>query len=159
MSDLKIRAANEQDAEGIWRVLKPVFRAGKTYAIDPNVSRENALQYWCDQHFYVAEDLGFLGTYYIHENRPGGGAHYCNCGFVTAPEAQGRGVARGMIEHALEEAKGLGFQGMVFNFVVANNTRAVETWAKYGFDTVGRVPDAFFDGESYADTLVMFRRL
>ena len=156
---MHIRSASDADADSIWSMLEPVFRAGNTYAIDQNTSREDALAYWMAEHVYIVEDQSPLGTFYIQRNRAGGGSHYCNCGFVTAPEAQGRGVARTMIEQALIEAKALGFKGMVFNFVVANNKRAVTTWERYGFDTVGRVPQAFFDGETYSDTLVMFREL
>jgi ribosomal protein S18 acetylase RimI-like enzyme len=49
---------------------------------------------------------------------------------------------------------------MVFNFVVASNTRAVALWRRYGFEQVGCVPGAFRNsaGED-ADALVMFRPL
>ena len=65
-----------------------------------------------------------------------------------------------MIRHALDEAKALGFVGMVFNFVVASNTRALTTWDLYGFEEVGRVPEAFEtpDG-TRVDAVTMFRRL
>ena len=142
-------------------MLKPVFRAGDTYAIDPAISREAALGYWMAEHSFIAEAEGMpAGTYYIQKNRPGGGDHYCNCGFVTAPDQGGRGVARAMLADALERATQLGFSGMVFNFVVASNTRAVATWEKAGFEVVGRVPGAFRDAQGVAsDALVMFRRL
>ena len=159
---LTIRAATNVDSDTIWDLLRPVFRAGETYAIDPDISREDALAYWMDQHVYLAEAQGEpLGTYYIHRNRPGGGAHYCNCGFVTSQNAQGKGVARTMLTHALEEAPRLGFEGMVFNFVVAANLRAVELWKRHGFEVVGRVPKAFRPANSSeaCDALVMFRAL
>lgn len=155
-----IRRATHKDASVIWDMLRPVFRAGQTYAVDPEISREEALAYWLDQHVYLAEDGAPLGTFYIQRNRPGGAAHYCNCGFVTAEAAQGKGVARAMLEFALVEAKRLGFTGMVFNFVVASNTRAVALWQRYGFEEVGRVPEAFKPlGGEPSDALVMFRRL
>ena len=158
---MDIRDATDADADAIWAVLEPVFRAGDTYAIDRDVTSADALAYWFAERTYVAEVAGtMLGTYYIQRNRPGGGAHYCKCGFVTARAAEGRGVARAMLEHALREAKALGFTGMVFNFVVETNTRAVALWQRYGFETVGRVPGAFrhTDGRA-ADALVMFRAL
>ena len=155
-----IRRAGAADSDIIWDMLRPVFRAGQTYAIDPDIRREDALAYWQDQHFYLAEDTsGPVGTFYIHRNRPGGGSHYCNCGFVTGPNAQGKGVARAMLQFALTEAKTLGFEGMVFNFVVSSNTRAVAIWESHGFETVGRVPGAYkVDGKA-VDTLVMFKPL
>ncbi|MDI3337107.1 GNAT family N-acetyltransferase [Defluviimonas aestuarii] len=156
-----IRDAGGGDADTIWAMLEPVFRAGNTYAIDRDIPREAALAYWMGGHVFLAEEGGQpLGTFYIQRNRPGGGAHYCNCGFVTAPGSEGRGVARVMLDHALVKARALGFEAMVFNFVVASNTRAVALWQRYGFEEVGRVPGAFRQsvGED-ADALVMFRRL
>jgi len=159
MSDVTIRPAGPGDADTIWAMLEPVFRAGRTYAIDPAISRSDALAYWMAAHAFIAEDAAPLGTFYIQPNRPGGGAHYCNCGFVTAPGAEGRGVARAMLAHALTEAAGLGYEGMVFNFVVATNTRAIALWERAGFEVVGRVPGAFRAGGQDTDALVMFRKL
>lgn len=156
-----IREADAADGDAIWAMLEPVFRAGDTYAIDRDVSREDALRYWLGGHCYIAQDGDrALGTYYIQRNRPGGGAHYCNCGFVTAPGSEGRGVARAMLEDALTRARALGFAGMVFNFVVTSNHRAVALWRRYGFEEVGRVPGAFRNSAgAAADALVMFRPL
>ena len=38
-----IRPATHQDADAIWGMLEPVFRAGETYAIAPDITREDAL--------------------------------------------------------------------------------------------------------------------
>ena len=54
----------------------------------------------------------------------------------------------------------LGFRAMQFNFVVATNTRAIATWERAGFDTVGRLPGAFrHPQDGYVDALVMYRSL
>ena len=48
-----------------------------------------------DRETFVAEAEGrLLGTYYLRANQRGGGAHVANCGYVTARDATGRGVAR-----------------------------------------------------------------
>lgn len=159
---IEIRLASQSESDAIWMMLEPVFRAGQTYAIDSGISRDAALAYWLSERAYLAESDGVpLGTFYIQENRPGGGAHYCNCGFVTGQGAEGRGVARAMLEHALIAAKELGFQGMVFNFVVESNARAVALWQRYGFEIVGRVPGAFqpLGSDVQSDALVMFKAL
>ncbi|MDK3071480.1 GNAT family N-acetyltransferase [Sedimentitalea sp. JM2-8] len=144
-------------------MLRPVFRAGDTYAIDPDIGREDALAYWCGADhgtFLAGEDGTPLGSYYLKTNQPGGGAHVCNCGFVTAPAARGKGVARAMLDHALTTARAAGFRAMQFNFVVATNTRAIDTWTRAGFATVGRLPGAFrHPQKGYVDALVMYRRL
>lgn len=157
-----LRPATPADHDALWQMLGPVFRAGDTYAIDPDISREAALAYWTgpERHVFVLDEGGVLGSYYLQRNQKGGGSHVCNCGFVTHPEARGRGVARRMLAHALDTARGLGFRAMQFNFVVSTNTRAVQTWQRAGFDIVGRLPQAFHHPQDgYVDALVMFRAL
>ena len=161
-SDLQIRRAAHADHGAIWDILRPVFRAGDTYTIDPAISREDALAYWCADHHhcFVAETDRILGTYYMRTNQGGGGAHVCNCGYITAPAARGLGVARAMLEHSLDLAPQLGFRAMQYNFVVSNNTRAIATWERYGFETVGRLPGAFnHPTDGFIDALVMYKTL
>lgn len=158
-----LRAARDADRVAVWQMLEPVFRAGDTYAIDPDIPREAALAYWFgpERQVFVAEEDGVpLGCYYIMRNQKGGGAHVCNCGYVTAGAARGRGVARAMLAHSLEKAVELGFRAMQFNFVVSTNQRAIDTWVRAGFEVVGRLPEAFrHPAQGYVDALVMYRRL
>jgi ribosomal protein S18 acetylase RimI-like enzyme len=109
----------------------------------------------------VAVETGeILGTYYIRPNQAGGGKHICNCGYMTGAAAIGRGIARAMCQHSLEYARQRGYRGMQFNFVVSSNTRAVALWESFGFEIVGRLPQAFHHPKlGYVDALVMFRSL
>ncbi len=158
-----IRAATYQDHDAVWQMLKPVFRSGETYAIDPDISEKDALDYWtgADAGCFVIEQEGTVfGTYYLKTNAQGGGAHVCNCGFVTGPTAQGKGVARAMLVDALQRAKETGYKAMQFNFVLANNVRAIDIWQRAGFNTVGRLPKAFHHPkDGMIDALVMFKTL
>ncbi len=158
-----VRPARPQDADAIWAILSPVIAAGETYALPRDMSREQALAYWLgdDRRTYVAEvDGAVAGTYYLRANQAGGGDHVCNCGYMTAPSAQGRGVARAMCAHSLELARTLGFRAMQFNLVVSTNTRAVALWQAMGFEIVGRLPGAFrHPRQGAVDALVMFRTL
>ena len=160
---LSIRPAVANDTNEIWSILEPVFRGGETYAIARDIAKEDAIKYWCgpNHETFVAEDGGrILGTYYLRANQGGGGAHVANCGYITASEAQGRGIARAMLSHSLERAAGRGFRAMQFNCVVSSNTRAVESWQRNGFAIVGRLPQAFHHPTlGYIDALVMYRQL
>ncbi|EBA08387.1 GNAT family N-acetyltransferase [Sagittula stellata] len=144
-------------------MLEPVFRSGDTYAIDADIPKDAALDYWfgLERTVFVCEDAGvLLGTYYIVRNQKGGGSHVCNCGYVTAEASRGRGVARAMLAHSLEVGPGMGFRAMQYNFVVSTNTRAVETWQRAGFEVAGRLPGAFrMPSGAEVDALVMYRRL
>ena len=160
---MRIRPAGNADNDALWRVLKPVIRAGETYVLPRDMSAADALAYWrAPAHaVFVAEEGGeIIGTYYLRANQPGGGAHVANCGYMTAPSAQGRGIARAMCAHSLDEARRRGFHAMQFNFVVATNERAVRLWESLGFAVVGRVPEAFAHPRlGLVDALVMYRGL
>lgn len=161
--ELVIRPLVGPDHQALTNVILPVFRAGDTYTVDPDISPEAAFSFWTtpEKRVFVAEaDGAVLGTYFIRPNNAGGGAHVCNCGYITAASARGRGVARAMLDHSLSQARGLGYRAMQFNFVVATNTRAVDIWSGAGFDTVGRLPMAFRHPTlGYVDALVMYRSL
>ncbi|MBB3544375.1 MULTISPECIES: GNAT family N-acetyltransferase [unclassified Rhizobium] len=159
-----IRLATTEDRSSIWTVIEPTIRAGQTYTLDRGMSETDALAYWLgpDKETFVAEDEtgDILGTYYLRANQAGGGAHVCNCGYMTAAAASGKGVARQMHEHSLVRARERGFRAMQFNFVVSANERAVRLWQSLGFETVGRLPGAFeHPTKGYVDALVMFRTL
>ena len=158
-----IRETNASDGDAIWKIIEPVIRSGDTYTLPANMTREDALAYWSSSghEVFVAEENGeILGTYYLRANQKGGGAHVANCGYMTAPWASGRGVARAMCQHSLDHARARGFRAMQFNFVVSSNERAVRLWQSMGFETVGRLPGAFLHpAQGEVDALVMYRHL
>ena len=160
---MNIRPARHEDSSSIWSIIGPTIRAGDTYTLDQSLSEHEALAYWlgADKETFVAEAGGvLLGTYYMRPNQAGGGAHVCNCGYMTIASATGRGVARAMCQHSLAHAKSRGYRAMQFNFVVSTNERAVRLWQAMGFEIAGRLPLAFHHPKfGYVDALVMFQGL
>ena len=161
-----IRPAAASDHDAIWGILEPVLRAGETYALPRDIGRDDALAYWLApaNEVFVAQNAEsggrILGTYVLRANQSGGGSHVANCGYMTAADAQGRGVARAMLEHSLDRARTRGFRAMQFNFVVGTNERAIKTWRAYGFEIAGRLPAAFnHPRHGYVDALVMYKPL
>jgi ribosomal protein S18 acetylase RimI-like enzyme len=79
---------------------------------------------------------------------------------MVAPEARRLGVGRAMGEHALDEARRLGYRAMQFNFVISTNESAVRLWQQLGFRIVGTLPGAFRHArEGFVDAYVMYRSL
>lgn len=159
-----IRPASAADGPPIAAIILPVIRAGETYALDRDMTEAAALAYWlgADKQTFVAQgdDGAILGTYYIRRNQAGGGGHVCNCGYMTAAAATGRGVARAMCAHSLDQARAFGYRAMQFNFVVSTNERAVGLWKALGFREVGRLPLSFdHPVQGMVDALVLFREL
>ena len=161
---MQIRAAScSADGDAIWAILEPTIRAAETYTLPSEMSRDEALAYWFGSRrevFSATEDGQVLGTYFLQANQQGGGSHVANCGYITAPWATGRGVARAMCAHSLDRARERGFRAMQFNFVVSTNQRAVALWQSFGFEIVGRLPGAFeHPSAGFVDALVMYRSL
>jgi L-amino acid N-acyltransferase YncA len=160
---MQIRPAGAEDWPAIWEIFERVVSAGDTYSFAPDTDEETARDLWvaAPARAYVAEVDGRVeGTYSMRPNQPGLGSHVANAGFMVAPGGRGRGVGRAMGEHALAEARRLGFLAMQFNFVVSTNTRAIALWKSLGFEIVGTVPGAFrHSREGLVDVHVMHRPL
>jgi ribosomal protein S18 acetylase RimI-like enzyme len=161
---MQIRLASPHaDADPIWAILEPTIRAGETYTLPRDMTCKDALDYWfaLRHEVFVAEDAAqIVGTYFLQANQQGGGSHVANCGYITAPWATGRGVARAMCAHSLKRARERGFTAMQFNVVVSTNERAVALWQHFGFEIVGRLPGAFQHPiKGLVDALVMYRSL
>lgn len=158
-----IRPAIASDADAIWTILEPIVRVGETYTLRRDLSRNELLAFWMasGHHVFVAEADGRIaGTYFLRANEQGGGAHVANCGYATAVDAQGRGIAGTMCVHSLGQARERGFRGMQFNFVVSTNERAIALWERHGFKIVGTLPGAFaHPTHGFVDAHVMFQSL
>jgi len=164
LAAMKIRPATDADRDAIWNIFHQVVAAGDTYALDPNISREDALAYWfaAGTHTYVAEQpaIGVAGTYILRPNQSGGGSHVANAGFMVSASARGQGLGRAMAEHSLSEARRLGFRAMQFNYVISTNTAAIRLWQDLGFEIVGTLASAFrHPDKGYVDVYVMYRSL
>jgi L-amino acid N-acyltransferase YncA len=183
---MKIRAATDADRDAVWNIFHKVVAAGDTYALDPNISREDALAYLFapGTHTYVAEinreSVGeadsfpglvapspaanpnhvIVGTYILRPNQSGGGSHVANAGFMVSASARGQGIGRAMAEHCVSEARRLRFRAMQFKYVISTNTAAIRLWQDLGFKTVGTLPYAFrHPDKGYVDVYVMYRSL
>jgi RimJ/RimL family protein N-acetyltransferase len=159
-----IRELRESDWPRLWPLLRDTIAAGDTYSFAPDSSETEIRRIWVESPsatFVACDDANeILGTYFIKPNQPGLGDHVCNCGYVVAPAAAGRGLATAMCEHSQAWALRHGFRAMQFNFVVATNERAVRLWQRLGFEIVGRLPGAFRHRDlGYVDALVMYKTL
>jgi L-amino acid N-acyltransferase YncA len=160
---LTIRDAQDTDRDAIWEIFRATVAPGDAFVYDPNTQRQEAMAYWFADgtRTYVAETDGrILGSYILRANRPGLGNHVANAGFMVDPASRGSGVGRAMGEHALSEARRLGYRAMQFNFVISTNEFAVHLWQQLGFKIVGTLPGAFRHArKGFVDAHVMFRLL
>jgi L-amino acid N-acyltransferase YncA len=160
---MNIREAIDTDRDAIWKIFQATVAPGDVFVYDPNTPREEAEAYWFangTRTYVVEQDGKVVGSYILRANRPGLGDHVANAGFMVAPEARGLGVGRAMGEHALTEARRLGYRAMQFNFVISTNESAVRLWQQLGFKVVGTLPGVFRHArKGFVDAYVMFRLL
>ena len=170
---LSLRLANDMDREAIWRILEPTIRAGETWALPRDWTRDDALTYWfaAGHEVWLCERGGIdgngriegdardvVGTYFLRTAQLGPGAHVANAGYMVDPSAWGIGVASNMCDHSLDRARALGFTAMQFNFVVSTNARAIALWERKGFRIIGRSPLAYQHATLGAVDAVMMHR-
>ncbi len=160
-----IRPYRPEDWDLVWAILEPVFRAGDTYAIRTDIADAEARDYWTSsskQVFVAIDDQTgqLLGTYYVRPNFDGPGSHVCNCGYIVAEHARGRGVASSMCQHSQVEAVARGYRAMQYNLVVSTNERAVRLWKHMGFEIIGTVPGGFRHPRlGFVDAYIMYKVL
>ena len=161
---MDIRRANEADWPALWAILEPIIREGETFCLPRDAGEAMGRAYFASAektNFVAVDDDGaVLGASYVQPNRIGPGAHIANCGYMTSPKARGKGIARALCAHSIEECRAQGFRGIQFNFVVSTNEPAVHLWQSFGFETLARLPGAFNHPKlGYVDALVMFKSL
>lgn len=159
-----IRLFEEADWPAVWAILEPAFRAGDSYPCAVDISEAETRNYWIETPpcTFVAQDDGgaIVGTYYLRPDQMGLGSHVCNCGYVVAEAARGRGLAVEMCRHSQGEARRRGFLGMKFNLVVTTNEAAVRAWTKSGMKIIGTIPKAFRHARlGLVDAHIMYKDL
>jgi GNAT superfamily N-acetyltransferase len=164
---MHFRLADDRDDDALWHIIEPTVRAGETWALPRDWTREAALAYWRAPSLetWVA-DRGtpdgtpdardVVGTYFLRPAQLGPGSHIGNGGYMVRPDAWGKGVAGAMCDHSIQRARERGFVAIQFNFVVSTNTRAVALWERKGFRVIGRSPGAYMHATLGAvDSLMM----
>jgi GNAT superfamily N-acetyltransferase len=143
-SDVRIRAASDADREFVISLMPrlvefgpPAWRdAAQMTAHDTRVITESLLNPTPDTAVFIAEDAGGspLGFIHLHAatehyNREEHG-HVED--IIVAPEGEGRGVGRALLEKAEEWARGRGYRWLTLS-VFAENLRAREVYRRLGY--------------------------
>jgi ribosomal protein S18 acetylase RimI-like enzyme len=107
--------------------------------------------------FYVVEREGRVLGFYKALRHEGRAAHVAYLGTIAVdPAQQGSGLARAMLEEAIEALRQEGARRIELS-VEADNPRAERFYQKLGFDTEGRMRAAYkrAGAEGYVDQLMM----
>ena len=160
---MEIRKANSQDQEQVWQILQAINAKGDSFAFSPDISKEEMLAYWFDEHkhTYVAvEGNEIIGSFFFKDNQPGLGSHIANAAYAVSPKARGKGMGKIMGEFSLAEARRMSYTAMQFNLVVKTNEGAVKLWKSLGFEIIGEIPEAFKHSQlGFVNAYIMYRKL
>ena len=143
-------------------VWNEVVREGVAFPQLEELTPETAGEFFASQDFTaVAKDGGeVLGLYILHPNNVGRCGHQANASYAVASAARGRRIGEALVRHSLAAAAELGYRLLIFNAVVASNTRAIALYERLGFRRIGTVPGGFLlkDG-SWSDTRLFYHEL
>ncbi len=161
-SDIIIRNYLPTDLEAVRTIFNQVIERGDAFYFEFPFDAEQMSAYIESSRVSCVATLNdrIVGGYITRANQPGRSSHIANAAYFVSPDARGLGFGELLGRHSLETARNLGFQGMQFNAVVANNRSAVRLWEKLGFVKIGTVPKAFrhADGQM-VDLLILHRFL
>jgi RimJ/RimL family protein N-acetyltransferase len=159
--------AGEQDLEPLSDLYRIIVTEGSSYPHDQFPARDEFMDYWYRGKTTVvayprshAVGSELLGAFYLKPNWPGRARHVANAGFIVAPAWRNRGLGWLLGASMLQHAKDLGYRGVIFNLVFAENRIARYLWTKLGFEELGAVRGAVRNNDgSYQDAMIMFRSL
>ena len=153
------RAEDLADAAAIWTA---IVEQGDSFPGDAVLPPEEADRFFRSQtRTAMALDGGErVGLYVLHPNNIGRCSHIANASYGVKAGLRGRGIGRALVLDSLESARALGFRGLQFNAVVAENAAAIALYEQLGFVRLGTVPGGYrrADGR-YVDTYVYFHDL
>lgn len=154
---LVISEFTPDDEEELFAAYASVIQAGRSFPRRPPTDIGTFRAAWLEG--MTSVQVGrfggrVAGSYFLRPAFPDAAAHIANGGYLVADELRGRGFGRSLAEHSLREARGRGFDSMLFTLVLEGNPSR-RLWVSLGFVEVGRVPHAV-DGE---DAYIYWRSL
>lgn len=138
----KFSGADLPEMIDIWN---SIVEQGMAFPQTENLDIDTASTFFGEQTFTGVADNGseIAGLYILHPNNTGRCGHISNASYAVKPGQRGKGIGEMLVRHSMTQAKMNGFRILQFNAVVANNTAALELYAKFGFTRLGTIPGGF----------------
>lgn len=160
---ITVEKYTDADLSALREIWNEVVRDGVAFPQLDELTEDSAREFFAAQDYTAAardEDGRVLGLYILHPNNVGRCGHQANASYAVASAARGKHVGEALVRHSLKTGAELGYRLLIFNAVVASNTRAIALYEKLGFERIGRVPGGFHmkDG-SWSDTILFYHTL
>lgn len=86
-------------------------------------------------------------------------AHIGNATYGIREKYRNLKLGKRLVAESLERAKELGYIGMQFNSVLAENIPAVKVYEAVGFQRMAVIPKGFRTEDGFRDTCIYFKSL
>jgi GNAT superfamily N-acetyltransferase len=146
--------------DALFAIFADVVARGDGYPHTPPLTRAGFEGTWVHPvTVVVGASVGstLVGAYYLKPNQPGSGAHVANGGYVVEQGQRGRGIGELLVVDSIARAPLAGFDAVQFNWVFESN-RARALYERYGWQEVGRVPDAVPRPDGTREAAVIYWR-
>ena len=165
----RVRAARPDDSPSLGALLAELVRDDLYILLSPEeVSTDDLRRVEEIARAESVPDRWFLGVVEVDERVVGmvdiraapmrRCAHVCELGIGLGGIARDRGIGTGVMQRAIEIARGMGFEKMRL-FVIDGNDRARHVYDRTGFRETGRFVREVRVGDGTADLVVMERDL
>lgn len=163
MTDLSVRAATPDDVD-LWRALRRDGIARYPQAFIATLAEADALPLEKDarmlgqgDRFLAFVDGQAIGLAGVNRNGIPRARHRAEIGpFYVVPEAQGRSVARALMDAVMTYAERHEIWQLEL-YVNEENARAIAFYKRYGFHEAGRIPNAILGADGPETDLIMIR--
>ena len=135
---MRPRRAKEKDIDALDRLEHSLYT---TDIVDADEWRKR-LKRRSNEVWLIEDDKGLLASLLLVNGRENTRVE----GIQVARRAQGKGYGRKMLEHAVRRAKA-NHKARVTLEVATQNTRAIETYTKFGFRRRGTILGYYEDGD------------
>ncbi len=157
---LEFREYRETDIDQMIAIWNIVVEAGDAFPQIEPLNEQSAREFFASQSYVgvAVIDESVFGLYIMHPNNIGRCAHIANASYAVAKASRGLGLGKALVEDSLRHATRLGFRGMQFNAVVADNEAAIHIYESLGFKRIGTIPGGFVSGAGSFENMYIYYR-
>ncbi len=153
-----IRPATPADAPALGAIWNAVIRHS-TAIFSSEERSEDEIAQLTAQNFWVWDEGAIQGFVRFFPFRAGNGyIHTVEHTIMLAPEAQGKGIGRRLLDHAAAEARAQGKHSL-WAAVTGENAAGIAFHRACGFAEYGRLPEVGYKFGRWHDVVLMGRRL
>ncbi len=142
---IDIKAANDSDKDGIWKVLSQAVEYGNACIYSYDMSYDDIMNHWFDEKnevFVAIVEEEIVGSFYLKSLNVGLSNHVATGDFIVLGNDKSRGAMRLMVQIAIQKALKKGFSSISVT-VIQQNRRALRAFNQNGFHVTGSIPRAY----------------